>query len=128
MSGQLMGGKVTGFTLIEVMIAIAIIGILTAVAVPMYKDYIDTAQKAVMQANIRSVVLLMDSYELQEGSYPHGLTYPDAPNKYLQDVEVLAAVGWVKSISDKATYKVTVIDTGYTVEATHADGTVLRNQ
>jgi len=127
MLGQLTDKKVTGFTLIEVMIAIAIVGIITVIAVPIYKDYIDTAQKAVTQANIRSVVVLMDSYELDEGRYPPGVTYPNAPNKYLQDAEVLAEVGWVKSVSDQATYTVVVLDTGYTIEATHADGTVLTN-
>lgn len=127
MSVQLVAKKVKGFTLIEVLIAIAVVGVITAIAVPIYKDYIDTAQKTVMQTNIRSVVLLMDSYKVQEGSYPRGLTYPDAPNKYLQDTAVLTKIGWVKSVSDQATYTVTVLDTGYTIEATHADGTVLSN-
>jgi len=35
-----------GFTLIEIMIAIAIIGILTAIAVPTYMDYSAKAQLA----------------------------------------------------------------------------------
>ena len=50
---KLMQGK-KGFTLVEMLIVVAIIAILVAIAIPVYQANLKAAEEAVEQANIRS--------------------------------------------------------------------------
>ncbi|EMT2872685.1 pilin, partial [Neisseria gonorrhoeae] len=95
-----------GFTLIELMIVIAIVGILAAVALPAYQDYTARAQvsEAILLAEGQKSAVT--EYYLNHGKWPKDNTSAGVANpteikgKYVQSVTVANGVVTAQMKSD----------------------------
>ena len=62
--------KQSGFTLIELMIVVAIIGVLSAVAIPQYQNYVARAQVSEGFSLLGSGKMAVAEYYNENGSFP----------------------------------------------------------
>ncbi len=81
--------KMRGVTLMELMIVVVIIGILTAIAYPNYRQYAARAKRNEARAALLQIATLQERFYLQNNSYTADMTnlgFPVASN-HLSDTE-----------------------------------------
>jgi general secretion pathway protein G len=90
----------TGFTLLELMIAMAIVATLLSLVAPRYLASIDRAREAVLRDDLHSMRKVIDQFYADRGRYPNALDELVSQH-YLHDVPVdpltESATTWVIS-------------------------------
>jgi general secretion pathway protein G len=81
------GKREAGFTLMELMIVMMIIGILATLAIPSFKAAIKSAQEAVLKEDLRVMRSAIDSYTMDKQKAP-------------QSLDELVQEGYLKAIPD----------------------------
>ncbi len=67
------GMRTLGVTLVELMIAVALVGLLAAIAVPSYESYLRKAKMAAAKKDILEISLRLDRVFMAVGAYPASL-------------------------------------------------------
>lgn len=102
-----------GFSLIELMIVVAVIGILAAVAYPAYQDYVIRSKRGDAMNALASVRIAQEKYRANNSSFAgstsniNGVDYSESPDGYWT-IEMLSSGAF--NFSAKATHKSPHVD------------------
>ena len=70
-----------GFTLVELMIVVAIIGILAAIAIPAYQDYVEKARVSTAVEELAAMSITIEHFFQENRVYPASLADVNLNNK-----------------------------------------------
>lgn len=113
----------SGFTLIELMITIAIVAILAAIALPSYQNYVKRANIKAAQTDLISLSLVYENY------YQRNLAYPNPDPDYASTSELSDEFPhWSVSKTDIFDFSSKKVDggKGYKLIATAKDSSNLK--
>jgi len=114
-----MKSKINGFTLVELMIVVAIMAIIAAVAMPAYTGYIRSGRVGALINNIATIEVFQEDFRLRTGAYQAGVFNGGGPNAGL------LLLGWQPQSNDGTVYTITVAGATYDVVAVDTVGTTV---
>lgn len=113
--------RVRGFSLIELLVAVAIVGIVAAIALPAYDSHVRRSHRAAAKALLSEVASRQESFFLDRKAYAGTLTELG----YEANTMYVGNDGQARASADGARYAVTITAAGvtrYTIQASARGG------
>jgi type II secretion system protein G len=118
-----------GFTLLELLIVVAIIGVIAAIAIPTYSSYVDKAKRTMAIAALDTIRKDLENFHIDNQRYPQGIFF--ATGKENPGELTVFSGSFIEQIHDDMTvtdvdyiYNATTLTYVLTARAKDADQTV----
>ena len=83
--------RTKGFTLVEIMIVVVIIGLLAAMAIPAFQKVRQASREKAIENNVRQIAAAVDQYALENGVSTVALDSLVGADKYIKNTIVPVA-------------------------------------
>lgn len=96
-----------GFTLVEIMIVVVIIGLLAAMAIPAFQKVRETSQTKAITNNLRQMASGADQYFIEEGVTTVATTALVGSDKYIKTLDPVAGETYPTAVTQGTDLAVT---------------------